>query len=151
MLNFTFLVDPSSDQIKQITGLYRSAGWWGRDMPDDHSLVKQIIKGSHCFMIATEDDKIIGMGRAISDRASDSYIQDLTIISSYRGKGIGRALMEKTFESARRLGYRQLYLESLPELGRAISLYEKAGFKNIPGPLGNSGHFGCNIWMLIEL
>jgi putative acetyltransferase len=44
-----------------------------------------------------------------------------------------------------------LYLESLPELGRAISLYEKAGFKFVPGPLGKSGHFGCKIWMLKEL
>jgi len=78
-------------------------------------------------------------------------LQKLYLLDSYRGKGIGRALMEKSFESARRYGYRQIYLESLPELGRAISLYEKAGFTNIPGPLGNSGHFGCNIWMLKEL
>jgi putative acetyltransferase len=73
------------------------------------------------------------------------------LASSQRGKGIGRQLMEKTFGSAKELGYRQLYLESLPELNRAISLYEKAGFKFIPGPMGDSGHFGCNIWMLKEL
>ena len=59
--------------------------------------------------------------------------------------------MEKTFDSARKIGYRQLYLESLPELSKAISLYEKADFKFIPGPMGNSGHFGCNIWMLKDL
>lgn len=70
---------------------------------------------------------------------------------AYRGKGIGRQLMEKTFESARKFGFRQLYLESLPELGRAISLYEKAGFRNIDRQLGNSGHFGCNIWMIRDL
>jgi putative acetyltransferase len=68
--------------------------------------------------------------------------------ASLRGKGIGRQLMEKTFDSAKEIGYKQLYLESLPELNRAISLYEKAGFKFIEGPLGKSGHFGCNIWML---
>jgi putative acetyltransferase len=70
---------------------------------------------------------------------------------SFRGKGIGWQLMEKTFESARNLGYRQLYLESLPELGKAISLYERAGFKSIPNHLGNSGHFGCDIWMIKDL
>jgi putative acetyltransferase len=59
--------------------------------------------------------------------------------------------MEKIFDSAGKIGYRQLYLESLPELSRAISLYEKAGFKFIDGPLGKSGHFGCNIWMLKDL
>jgi putative acetyltransferase len=73
------------------------------------------------------------------------------LLASQRGKGIGWKLMEKSFDSARRIGYRQLYLESLPELSKAISLYEKAGFRFMPGPLGKSGHFGCNIWMLKDL
>ena len=71
--------------------------------------------------------------------------------STQRGKGIGRQLMEKTFESAKQMGYSKLYLESLPELTRAISLYEKADFKFISGPMGKSGHFGCDIWMLKDL
>lgn len=73
------------------------------------------------------------------------------LAAMYRGKGVGWQLMEKTFDSARELGYKQLYLESLPELGKAISLYERAGFKRIPTHLGNSGHFGCDIWMLKDL
>jgi putative acetyltransferase len=75
----------------------------------------------------------------------------LYLTSSQRGKGTGRMLMEKSFESAKGFGYKQLYLESMPELGKAISLYERAGFKFIPGPMGNSGHFGCNIWMVKDL
>jgi len=75
----------------------------------------------------------------------------LYLSATVRGRGIGRQLMEKTFESAKKYGYKTLYLESLPELSKAISLYEKAGFKFISGPLGNSGHFGCNIWMLKDL
>lgn len=71
--------------------------------------------------------------------------------ASQRGKGIGWQLMVKTFDSAKKYGYGKLYLESLPELNRAINLYEKAGFKFIQGPMGNSGHFGCNIWMLKDL
>jgi putative acetyltransferase len=59
--------------------------------------------------------------------------------------------MDMSVEWAGRQGYNKLYLESLPELGKAISLYEKAGFKFIPAPLGNSGHFGCHIWMVKDL
>jgi putative acetyltransferase len=73
------------------------------------------------------------------------------LLSSQRGKGTGRKLLEMSLESAKKSGYKQVYLESLPELSRAIRLYEKAGFKMIDGPLGNSGHFGCNIWMLKDL
>ena len=75
----------------------------------------------------------------------------LYLLWEYRGRGIGRTLMEKCFESARQLGYRQLYLESLPELQKAVSMYLKSGFVHISHPLGNSGHFGCNIWMTKDL
>jgi putative acetyltransferase len=73
------------------------------------------------------------------------------LLPQWRGKGVGRALMEKCFESSKQLGYSKLYLESLPELSRAVSMYLKSGFRHIPHALGNSGHFGCNIWMVKEL
>jgi len=106
------------------------------------------------YWIAEDDGKIIGgCGVFPTPGLPDgcAELQKLYLLSHYRGKGLGRELMEKTFGSACRLGYKQLYLESLPELGRAISLYEKAGFRNIPGPLGSSGHFGCTIWMVKDL
>src|SRR5208337_17939 len=63
-----------------------------------------------------------------------------------RGKGIGKELMQRSFDSAIEFRYKQLYLESLPELEKAVAIYEKAGFKKIDKPLGNSGHYACNIW-----
>lgn len=68
-----------------------------------------------------------------------------------RGKGIGKSLMERCFISAREMEFRQLYLETFPELAKAVGMYEKAGFRYLPEPLGDSGHFSCNIWMLKEL
>lgn len=65
-----------------------------------------------------------------------------------RGQGIGKALMERSIASARQLGFHTLYLESLSAFSRAISLYEKYGFVRLKHPLGNSGHSGCNVWML---
>jgi putative acetyltransferase len=75
----------------------------------------------------------------------------LYLLPDARGKGAGRCLIEKCFVSAKEMGYRQLYLETLPELSRALGLYEKAGFGFLPGALGNSGHFCCTIWMLKNL
>lgn len=68
-----------------------------------------------------------------------------------RGKGIGKALIEKCFASAKEMGYTQLYLESMPEFATAVNMYTKLGFSNIPAALGNSGHTACNIWMIKEL
>jgi putative acetyltransferase len=68
-----------------------------------------------------------------------------------RGKGTGRQLMEMCIDSARDLGYKRLYLESMPHFAKAVGIYEKLGFKHLSGPMGNSGHTGCTIWMILDL
>jgi putative acetyltransferase len=73
------------------------------------------------------------------------------LAAAFRGKGIGNELMQKSIVSAKRLGYRQLYLESFPELAKAVGMYERAGFKPLEKALGNSGHYACNIWMIKNL
>lgn len=65
-----------------------------------------------------------------------------------RGKGIGKALLEKSIESAKAFGYKKIYLESLPHYGNAVKIYQKIGFQTLAHPLGDSGHSNCNIWML---
>jgi len=68
-----------------------------------------------------------------------------------RGKGIGKTLMKMCIQSARDLDYEKLYLESMPHFSKAVRIYEKLGFRELAGPLGNSGHPTCSIWMLLEL
>ena len=70
------------------------------------------------------------------------------LLPQARGLGLGRMLMERCILFAKAQGYEQLYLETMPELSLAIGLYEKMGFTRLTAPLGNSGHFGCGIWML---
>jgi putative acetyltransferase len=68
-----------------------------------------------------------------------------------RGKGLGLALLQRCIDFARSNSYKNIYLETMPELSLAIKLYQKAGFKNLDSPMGESGHFGCGIWMLLNL
>lgn len=106
------------------------------------------------YWIAEEDNVIIGgCGIFPTPGLPDGCAElvKLYLDSSKRGKGTGWQLMEKAFESARKFGYKQIYLESMPELARAISLYERTGFRFIPAQLGCSGHFGCTIWMIKDL
>ena len=70
------------------------------------------------------------------------------LLPEARGLGIGRALIEKNLALAKDSGYQQIYLESMPELKKALSIYEKLGWTYLKGPLGNSGHTGCALWML---
>lgn len=65
-----------------------------------------------------------------------------------RGHGIGKMLIEKSLQFAKDAGYNNVYLESMPELKKALTIYEKFGFNYLKGPMGNTGHTGCAIWML---
>lgn len=75
----------------------------------------------------------------------------LYLSSAARGKGLGKALMLKCLDAAKNMGYKNVYLETMPELTIAVPMYEKLGFTYLPGPLGNSGHDGCSIWMIKNL
>ena len=65
-----------------------------------------------------------------------------------RGMGLGKSLMEQCENSAKKFNYKKIYLESFPEFGKAVDMYEKAGYKSIENALGNTGHFGCSIFMI---
>lgn len=68
-----------------------------------------------------------------------------------RGTGLGKKLMQLCLDTAMAKGYKKVYLETMPELTKAIPMYEKFGFTYLDGPLGNSGHFGCAIQMMKTL
>lgn len=65
-----------------------------------------------------------------------------------RGMGLGRQMISRCIEVAAEKGFTSIYLETMPELKKAVSVYEKFGFSYLPGPMGNSGHNGCDIWMI---
>jgi putative acetyltransferase len=75
----------------------------------------------------------------------------LYLLPAARGLGLGKALIENCFRLAKEMGYTQVYLETMPELSMAVSLYERCDFQYLQAPLGNSGHFGCDIWMVRHL
>jgi ribosomal protein S18 acetylase RimI-like enzyme len=48
-----------------------------------------------------------------------------------RGLGFGAALVEAAIGEARRIGYREVRLDTLPDMAAAIALYERMGFVRI--------------------
>ena len=128
MLNFTCLKNPTFDQIRQIIELYRSEGWW-TDGPDNPDIVAKIVEGSYCFIIATMEDEVIGMGRAISDGASDSYLQDITVKASYRGQGIGSQIIKRLIAHLNKAGLKWIGLIAERD---SYPFYERLGFKRMP-------------------
>lgn len=67
---------------------------------------------------------------------------------NFRGKGYGQLLLNTCVTAAKENGFTKMYIETMPELKAAIAMYKKNDFIFIPGPLGSSGHTGCDVWML---
>ena len=106
------------------------------------------------YYVATIDEKVVGgCGIFPTENLPQGTCElvKLYVAKEARGTGLGKQLMEKSMSWAKENGYTQVYLESMPELKKAVSIYEKVGFQPLDHPLGNSGHDGCDIWMLKAL
>ena len=55
----------------------------------------------------------------------------LYVAPASRGLGLGRALMEAIIGEARRIGYREMRLDTLPSMAAAQAMYRAAGFRPI--------------------
>lgn len=97
MPEYRFLQHPGPHQTQEILALYKAEGWWTASL-DDRALIGRIVSGSHCFLVVESDDRIIGMGRAISDGTSDGYIQDVAVSDGWRGRGIGTAIVRRLLD-----------------------------------------------------
>ena len=123
-IRVTLVTDPAPAALKGIITIYRAHGWW---KPSDKlSLLKKIIKGSHCFAVAELDGRVIGIGRAISDGVSDAYIQDMAVLSTERGSGAGGAILKAILE---RLKKDKVKWVGLIAQDNSEYFYAKAGFK----------------------
>lgn len=78
-------------------------------------------------------------------------LRKMYFLPQLRGLGAGAALMSRCLETAQQLGYRQCYLETLRGMDAAQKLYERSGFQRLDGPMGSTGHFGCNRFYLRTL
>jgi putative acetyltransferase len=103
------------------------------------------------YYVAEQDGEILG-GAGVYPSAGlpegTCELVKMYLKPATRGLGLGRKLIEQCLEFAKGFGYAQVYIETMPELRKALSVYEKFGFEYLNGPLGNTGHFGCDVWML---
>jgi putative acetyltransferase len=106
------------------------------------------------YFVALIDSQVVGGGGLFPTSGLPHDTCELVkmyLLPEFRGKGIGSMLLEQCLSNAKAIGYKKVYLESMPELAGALAIYEKFGFQYLQGPLGNTGHFGCERWMLKSL
>lgn len=58
-------------------------------------------------------------------------VKRLYLRPQFRGRGLGRRLLEAVMDEACTLGYESLYADTLPAMTDALSLYERVGFYRV--------------------
>ena len=72
-------------------------------------------------------------------------------LDEVRGKGLGKQVIEKCIDFAEKSGYKKIYLETMPYMEAARKLYRRLGFVSLERPMGDTGHYSCQEWMIKEL
>ena len=94
----------------------------------------RIIDGGGRIVFLVEDGEAIGCCALMALPDGGFEVAKMAVAEPYKGRGLGRALMEACVERAKAAGAPRLYLETNSVLAPALSLYRSFGFKQIAPP-----------------
>jgi len=108
-----------------------------------------------CSYFVIEKDGVVVGGAGVAPLVNGDEdvceLRKMYFLPETRGLGAGAAMMQRCLEAARAHGFRRCYLETLRGMDAAMKLYERSGFRRLPGPMGATGHGGCNAFYLLDL
>jgi GNAT superfamily N-acetyltransferase len=98
------------------------------------------------------DGEIVGMGCLKQLDNNVGEIKRMFVRSEYRGRGIGKQILEKLIAEARSIGYTKVYLDSPKFSIEAHRLYQSMGFKFTESYQGSEGaEAGPGLAVFMEL
>lgn len=106
------------------------------------------------YFVVEENSVVIGGGGVAPLKGADADVcemQKFYFLPGARGRGYGKMILDLCLQAAKDFGFKQCYIETLPSMKAATSLYERAGFVQLAAPMGATGHHACDRWYVREL
>ena len=79
---------------------------------------------------ATVGYLVLCFGYSIEFHGRDAFIDEVFLLESHRGRGLGAAAIEAVMDECRDLGVEAVHLEAEHDNAPAIALYRKLGFRD---------------------
>ncbi len=108
----------------------------------------------YAYFVVERDGVVLGGGGIAPLSGGDAdtcELRKMYFLPEARGFGAGATMMARCLDAARDAGFHRCYLETLTGMDAAQRLYERSGFHRIAGPMGATGHDGCNTFYLLAL
>lgn len=102
------------------------------------------------YFVAQKDNVIIGgigFGELHGADLRICELRKMYLMKEARGLGLGDELLRLVMNESKK-NYSSIYLETLSSMTQAISLYRRHQFDFLPAPMGDTGHFNCDTWMI---
>ncbi len=88
-------------------------------------------KGGLLEIMETPEGAIIGCVGLYPLQNGICELRKMYLLPEFRGRGLGKFLLERMLRKGRQLGFHKMVLETASVLKRAVALYEKYGFKPV--------------------
>jgi GNAT superfamily N-acetyltransferase len=124
--NLLISTDPGLLNIDAICD-FLSRAYWAQDRPRE--VIEESLRHSLVFGIY-DGSRQVGLARVVTDRATFAWLCDVFIHEDYRGKGIGKWLMESIISNPELQGLRRFLLATRDAHG----LYRQFGFTLLNNP-----------------
>ena len=89
----------------------------------------------HPVVVAEHEGQVIGWGslNVFNARPAYRHVADFSVYveRAWRGKGVGRVLLERLVALGREHGYHKLVLSAFPVNAAGVALYERLGFRTV--------------------
>jgi len=89
----------------------------------------------HPVLVAEHEGQVVGWGslNVFNARPAYRHVADFSVYveRAWRGKGVGRVLLERLVELGRAHGYHKLVLSAFPFNTAGVALYERLGFRTV--------------------
>lgn len=117
--------------------LYRAVGW--SNYYERPEMLRNAYENSLCIFGAYENDKLIGVIRAVGDGHSVVLIQDILVYPEYQRRGVGSALMGQMLRTYAHVYQVQLATDNTE---KTMAFYRSLGFRPM-GEIGCCGFMKC--------
>ena len=124
---FSLSTDPARLDLALIHDFLSRQSYWAAGIPPE--IVRRSIENSLCFGLY-RSQRQVGFARVVTDKSTFAYLGDVFVLEEFRGRGLGKWLLERILHHPELQGLRRFILGTRDAHG----LYEQFGFRALASP-----------------